>query len=499
MSGLALRADAIAALAQHDVDAATAAALAGIRARLTEPLRVAVAGRVKAGKSTMVNALLGQRVAPTDVSECTQVVTEFRYGRPQRAELVLRDGTVGPLALGRGGRLPSELGVPADEVELLRVWLSNDALQAMTLIDTPGLNSANAEASARTEELLRIDAGARTAASAADVVIFVVNAALNAGELAALREHYGTATGAGGSALTALGVLTKADQVGGLDDPWPQAVALAAGQSRRLLAEVATVVPVLGLLAETAETYELNEIAAADIAALADLGADAPPTMLWGADHFMAASLPVPRERRAALLAMLDVYGVRVAIELAGDGIRGASALGRALGERSGLGAVRGLLEQTFTRRADALKTFDALTRMDVLSYRGGPGSGATLARLRADIERLRDDPDMHEVVELGALHDCLTGAVELPSPQFDDVLRLARSTAPTQRCGVAPDATPPEVQRAAAAAASAWKGFANSGVSTQAQAVARVAIRTYSLIYERAQRDVPGGDARGA
>ena len=51
-----------------------------VKNRLGEPLRVAVAGRVKAGKSTLVNALLGRRVAATDVGECTKVVAWYRYG-----------------------------------------------------------------------------------------------------------------------------------------------------------------------------------------------------------------------------------------------------------------------------------------------------------------------------------------------------------------------------------------------------------------------------------
>src|SRR5690554_2945269 len=36
-----------------------------VASRLGQPLRVAVAGRLKAGKSTLVNALIGRRVAPT--------------------------------------------------------------------------------------------------------------------------------------------------------------------------------------------------------------------------------------------------------------------------------------------------------------------------------------------------------------------------------------------------------------------------------------------------
>src|SRR5262245_51290536 len=62
--------------------------IAAVRHRLSEEgLRVAVAGRVSSGKSTLVNALLRRRVAPTAAGECTRVVTWFRYGVPPRAEV----------------------------------------------------------------------------------------------------------------------------------------------------------------------------------------------------------------------------------------------------------------------------------------------------------------------------------------------------------------------------------------------------------------------------
>ena len=47
--------------------------VAAMKTRLDEPLRVAIAGKVKAGKSTLLNALVGERLAPTDAREysCT--------------------------------------------------------------------------------------------------------------------------------------------------------------------------------------------------------------------------------------------------------------------------------------------------------------------------------------------------------------------------------------------------------------------------------------------
>src|SRR3954469_9616573 len=89
--------------ASATVDGPLRDAVSAVRADLDEPLRVALVGRVKAGKSTLLNALIGRRVAPTDVSECTRVVTWFSYNSADRAEVVLRAGGTVPLQLDPAG------------------------------------------------------------------------------------------------------------------------------------------------------------------------------------------------------------------------------------------------------------------------------------------------------------------------------------------------------------------------------------------------------------
>src|SRR3954465_11788873 len=114
-----------------------------VQVRLGEPLRVAIAGRLKAGKSTLVNALIGRRVAPTEVGECTRIVTQFRYGTSDRVDIVRRNGTRASLPLDEAGMIPQRLGVPRGEIAYVDVTLTSAPLRALTGGAPPGLSSAN--------------------------------------------------------------------------------------------------------------------------------------------------------------------------------------------------------------------------------------------------------------------------------------------------------------------------------------------------------------------
>ncbi|MGD9997983.1 MAG: dynamin family protein, partial [Ilumatobacteraceae bacterium] len=105
-----------------------------IRHKLDTPLTVTVAGGVSSGKSTLVNALLGQRIAAVDAGECTRIVTEFRFGVHERAEVVGTDGTVTVLPLERG-RVPEHLGRPVEQIASVVVHLSNALLRELAVVD----------------------------------------------------------------------------------------------------------------------------------------------------------------------------------------------------------------------------------------------------------------------------------------------------------------------------------------------------------------------------
>jgi len=70
-------------------------------ARFDEPLRVAIAGKVKAGKSTLLNALVGEEIAPTDAGECTRVVTWYLDAPAPKVTMFPRAAAPRPLTIHR--------------------------------------------------------------------------------------------------------------------------------------------------------------------------------------------------------------------------------------------------------------------------------------------------------------------------------------------------------------------------------------------------------------
>jgi len=132
------------------------AAVALVMRRLDEPLRVAIAGRVKAGKSTLLNALVGERLAATDAGECTKVVTWYRHALGYRVVAELRPAGTRELAIRRrDGALDIDLGgLPLEAIERIEVGWPSQKLVELTLIDTPGLASANEATSERTTRAL---------------------------------------------------------------------------------------------------------------------------------------------------------------------------------------------------------------------------------------------------------------------------------------------------------------------------------------------------------
>jgi hypothetical protein len=449
--------------------------LAAHLARLDEPLRVAIAGRLKAGKSTLLNALIGERLAATDAGECTRVVTWYANGPAERAWAHPRAGPPRQIRMDRtGGRTVLHLGDFAPEdLDRLVVEVPSARLERLTLIDTPGIGSLSTEVSARTEQALSATA---ENAPVADAVLYLMRH-LHASDVAfleAFHDHHFL----GVTPVNAIGLLSRADEVGGGRVDAIDIAARIAAEYRgdaRVRALVQTVLPVAGLLAEAAaglrerDHEALRALAGADELLL--LSADA-----FAADHAVA---PVPAAVRRELLATMGLTGVRLSVALIRAGLaRDAGELARQLRRRSGLDEVRAALLSQFAERGDLLKAQAALHSVERLLD----------SRPLRDGERLRSQAEAivagaHELVELRLLNDLRTGVVALPdaslAAEAERLLGQA-GTDPWSRLGLPLQAPEDEVRAAALAALHAWQRRGESPLAGPAvHRVAAAARRT--------------------
>jgi GTPase SAR1 family protein len=104
---------------------------------------IAILGEFSAGKSSLVNALIGEANLPTGLTETTGIPARIRYGRSGSAHHVHRSTQSG---LETQGVLLSEIPWSTLEPEgELRIELPAPLLRGLTLIDTPGTNTPNAK------------------------------------------------------------------------------------------------------------------------------------------------------------------------------------------------------------------------------------------------------------------------------------------------------------------------------------------------------------------
>jgi small GTP-binding protein len=102
-------------------------------------------GAFNTGKSTFLNALLGESLLSVDVLPATAAVTVLRHGNRQMMELHGRDNVVTPLPISYLREFSTESTPQAaaskEELSHIEVMLPNEILRHVTLVDTPGVNS----------------------------------------------------------------------------------------------------------------------------------------------------------------------------------------------------------------------------------------------------------------------------------------------------------------------------------------------------------------------
>ena len=454
--------------------------LAGVLERLDEPLRVAIAGKVKAGKSTLLNALVGEELAPTDEGECTRIVTWYRDGVTYRVMLEPHEGRPGRCPFVRDeGAIQVDLGsTSADDVERLLVdWPSSSPASDLTLIDTPGIGSLSTDVSARTTTFLTPDEDKVTPA---DAVLYLMKH-LHTTDLRFLEAFHDEEVSQA-NPVNAIAVLSRADEIGaGRIDSLESAQRIAERYSsdEKVQKLAQTVVPVAGLIAETGET--LRE---AEFKALSQLAAVSPEEvegLLLSASRFVDADTTsgLTSFEREAVLDRLGLFGVRLAVQLIRDGsVSNAGDLSDELIRRSGLIELRRRAALPVRRSPQRPQGPGRAARRRGSDAAGPrrperrPGSGRRAAHRRGP--RVR-----RAAAAQRAPHRCAERQGGRPARR-SSACWGRRGRRPPLGLGLAVDAQPGEIGQAAQDAMGRWQRKAESPMSSKELAdAARVIVRT--------------------
>lgn len=131
----------------------------GLRDELDRPLVLAILGEFNAGKSTLVNAIVGADVAPTGILPTTATLNLLRGGAERRVRVVRKDGTTREGSYGDVKTLLADAEGEGAVIDHVEIVLPSELLERVWILDTPGSNAPHPEHEALAREALhRADA-----------------------------------------------------------------------------------------------------------------------------------------------------------------------------------------------------------------------------------------------------------------------------------------------------------------------------------------------------
>lgn len=478
-----------------------------MRKRLETPLRVAVVGIMKAGKSTFMNALMGADILYTGDLETTYTVCWFRYGAVPALTVCFRDGQQLETAfeeLEKWSVRKYEAENPRiNDVKYLIIHYPSEVLKTLEFIDTPGLNSIYGTDAQNTLDFLSIKGSEDTLyeAGMADAVIYAFSHTASGFDQEILRAFHSGGTSAA-SPINSIGILTKIDATGiwnVLDDTTPVQAARTVTETVMKNASMKQLLfTVLPVCAKVCEGYvQMNQ---QDWEAMKVIAAQDPaelPDLLFDAKEFAASTDPFYMEygtveSRSRLMSLLGQYGI---LEIAKQLQAGKTPdqIGEELQKLCGIQPVRELLFRHFANRTFLIKTQYIFNHLRGLIHqiRRDP---STSAQLRDICGQVADSIDglmssVQTLKELKALQMYYNGQLRfLGDEEEQDFLRITGEYGrfAEDRLGAPKGSTVLELANLACKKVGLWHGKAASGwmMSGAYVEAASIVARSYEQMY---------------
>lgn len=348
------------------------------------PCELAIAGRVKAGKSSFLNALLGEDLALVGTTETTATINFFKYGRPfdsrHPVRVVWDDGkeewqTRQFLDSLQGNT--KEVLDRAKRIDHLEYFVENPILHNITLVDTPGTGALVDEHEDRVNAYLSVEKEALRKKHNDQSVLLKDRA----DAVIVITEHVPTATtselisrfNSNTSSFNSLGVMTKIDTENVTTQDWHRR---CEEYSAMLKQQLNTIVPVsAGVYRATNRLHDENKLTQMQNQLRLIPNEDGYFDELVGNSTIflskeaeveeMFTAFGLPYEARKALVGKLDwrVF-YTIACELYNNNVETAVAH---LIEYSGMEKVRDLLDRQFFNRSRAIRCMKIVTEVHTI------------------------------------------------------------------------------------------------------------------------------------
>lgn len=107
---------------------------------IQEPMKIAIIGQFSSGKSTFLNALLGQEILPSGITPITAKICHIVYGNDYTLEIHYKNGNIATKPLHYMSEVSEDQNA---KIAFYKLYAPLELLKSMSFLDTPGFNSQN--------------------------------------------------------------------------------------------------------------------------------------------------------------------------------------------------------------------------------------------------------------------------------------------------------------------------------------------------------------------
>lgn len=461
--------------------------------RLKLPMRVAVVGRVNAGKSTVVNALMEKELAPVDSTEATYNISWIKYGDVESYTIHFKDTDTTECRSSLKDLKDFVLRSDKEDTKRLQnrikyveISYPSPVLKTFNIIDTPGLNSVFGYDSQNTKDFLK--------ESKPDAILFLFHK--NPGEKDAkeIVDYFQDGALAQANPINAVGVLTKTDNY------WPQADPIEQGREvvKRLPGEIDqlmyNIYPLCGAAAFGATTMTQQDLDG--LIALSGLSPAILQFLLSDASIFStkeelkSGKIPVSTTMREALYRKFGLFGIGLACNLIKEhSISNCEMLSVAILQKTGFLELKQAIVLHFGNRAYLIKLHNGIQRIKKNSFEKKQSLTADEQQIASDVYNMvsRLEDEEHSFREFKILRDYYAGELRLSPEEIKDVTEVTgeNGISCAERLGLPTKSTIEEMLASADEKLARWRRKENSFLvyNYRTKQAARVISESYNRI----------------